>query len=803
MAHLALLDWTPQIGLGQRRRAPKVCFIQCVLVGITLLSALTAPVIRRTLILGMCLLLVGCHQDPKRQAEKHYAKAQYYIAQNQMEAALIELGRTVQLSPEMPKPHHDLGKLYLQLGQVNNGIRELFLAIRYNPEDQEAYEIVGEHLLRTGNFSQAKDVAAKFVEKWPENRVAQMILIEGLIGTGDLEHARSLADELVQDDPKNARVRFDLARLQLQEKQWSEAEKNLRLSWQLDPKRLTAGLVLSRLVEVHGNTSEAESVLKRMAELRPDSVEPLYALAAFYLRNGRIVSAEETFKQIQAVGHANPRDRGSLAAFYGAVGRPQEAEKELHRVLADAPTDSLNWRRLAQIEIDMNRRDVARQIVNDLVKKDSADWEALLILGRLDVDDGKPEQALKELEQARKVQPYSPQIDFQTARSYLSQGRVDLAKNAVAAALKMSPDLLPAKVLMADLELRSGRTQSAIQILNQALKQRPSVIEPYLLLSQAYAIEGAYQLAEENLSRMVSPNTSARDQAIIFQALAWVKFRQGHYGEAIQLCTKSLNMGPLTRDGLRLLGLSYLGTKQPELGLRTVETFLHKADNWPAGQQVLGELALQANKLDVADLAFQKELQLDPKSSAALFGMGELQRARGHYDLAREFFERYAAAEPGNATVHAQLGGLAELNRDWALAISEYQKALELDRSLAIAKNNLAWLYAEHGGSVTVALQLAQEARSSLPHDPHVADTLGWILVKAGSPESALPYLKESVAKIPGNAAYHYHLGVAYFQSSKNPEAKRELQTALSLQQSFEGSIEAKKTLELANAAPN
>lgn len=771
--------------------------------GHTLLPTLTATFIRPTLILGISLLLAGCHKDTKGQAEKHYAKAQYYMAQNLKEAALIELGRTVQLSPEMPQPHHDLGKLYLQLGQLNDGIRELFLAIRYNPQDEEAYEIVGERLLRTGNFSQAKDVAAKFVEKCPENRVAPLILIESMIGTADLEHARPLADQFVQDNPKNARARFDLARLQLQDRQWSEAEKNLRLSWQLDPKRLTAGLALSRLVEVHGNTSEAESILKRMTELRPDSVELLYALAAFYLRNGQVASAERTFKQVQTVGHANPRDRGSLAAFYGAIGRPQEAEKELRRILADSPTDSLNWRRLAEIEIDLNRRDVSRQIANDLVRKDSGDWEALLTLARLDVDDGKSEQALKELEQARKVQPYSPQIEFQTARSYMLQGRMDLAKNSLAAALKASPDLLPAKVLMADLELRAGHTQSAIQILNQALKQRPSLIQPYLLLSQAYAIEGAYQLAEENLNRMVNPNASPRDQAIIFQTLAWVKFRQGHYSEAIQLCTKSLNMGPLTRDSLRLLGLSYFGTKQPDLGLRTVETFLHKADNWPVGQQVLGELALQANKLEIADAAFQKELQLDPKSSAALFGMGEVHRARGHYDLAREFFERYAAAEPGNATVHAQLGGLAELNRDWARAISEYQKALELDRSLAIPKNNLAWLYAEHGGSVTVALQLAQEARSSLPQDPHVADTLGWILVKAGSPESALPYLKESVAKTPGNAAYHYHLGIAYFQSSKNQEARRELQAALSLQQSFEGSIEAKKTLELANAALN
>lgn len=157
--------------------------------------------------------------------------------------------------------------------------------------------------------------------------------------------------------------------------------------------------------------------------------------------------------------------------------------------------------------------------------------------------------------------------------------------------------------------------------------------------------------------------------------------------------------------------------------------------------------------------------------------------------------------EPGNAAVHVQLGALAEIKKDWPQAISQYETAIKLDSNSAVAKNNVAWLYAEHGGNIAVALRLAQEARSALPKDPHVADTLGWLLVRMGSAESAIPYLKECVAAIPANASYHYHLGTAYSKAGQKEQAKHELRTALRLQESFEGSDDARKALDAINAA--
>jgi predicted Zn-dependent protease len=62
--------------------------------------------------------------------------------------------------------------------------------------------------------------------------------------------------------------------------------------------------------------------------------------------------------------------------------------------------------------------------------------------------------------------------------------------------------------------------------------------------------------------------------------------------------------------------------------------------------------------------------------------------------------------------------------------------------------------------------------------------------------QSALPYLKESVASNPQKPVYHYHLGMAYLKAGKKSEAKIELRTALLSGAPFAGSVDAKESLE-------
>jgi Flp pilus assembly protein TadD len=124
-----------------------------------------------------------------------------------------------------------------------------------------------------------------------------------------------------------------------------------------------------------------------------------------------------------------------------------------------------------------------------------------------------------------------------------------------------------------------------------------------------------------------------------------------------------------------------------------------------------------------------------------------------------------------------------------------YEKVLAFNPRFALAANNLAYLYSEHGGDAEKALQLAQTAREAAPEDPYVADTLGWILYKRGVHQRALTLFQESAGKLPDNAAVQYHLGMAAHKLGDRQMARDALTRAVGSPTDSPWKAEARKVL--------
>ena len=93
------------------------------------------------------------------------------------------------------------------------------------------------------------------------------------------------------------------------------------------------------------------------------------------------------------------------------------------------------------------------------------------------------------------------------------------------------------------------------------------------------------------------------------------------------------------------------------------------------------------------------------------------------------------------------------------------------------------------------ALELAQRAKEAMPDDPHVSDTLGWILYKRGVYQRAADLLKDSAAKLPDQPVVQYHLGLASLKAGDKQGARKALTAAINSPTSFAGKDDAKKTL--------
>jgi tetratricopeptide (TPR) repeat protein len=251
-----------------------------------------------------------------------------------------------------------------------------------------------------------------------------------------------------------------------------------------------------------------------------------------------------------------------------------------------------------------------------------------------------------------------------------------------------------------------------------------------------------------------------------FEGLTRLDLATGRAKEAVARIDARLARKEPSPELLMVAAIAYAASGNPEKS----ETLLRQAIERDAGRLIayslLGQLYASQNRLNDARGQFEDILKRNPKSVAASTMIAMLHEAQGNT----------AAAE------------------------KQYQATLGIDARAAVAANNLAYIYVASNRNLDDALQLAQTAKQSLPDDPHVSDTIGWIYHKKDMHEQAIPHLENGVRLLPNDPVGHYHLGMAYVQSGDWVKARVALKRALSLKPDFQGADEARKALETIGA---
>jgi tetratricopeptide (TPR) repeat protein len=196
-----------------------------------------------------------------------------------------------------------------------------------------------------------------------------------------------------------------------------------------------------------------------------------------------------------------------------------------------------------------------------------------------------------------------------------------------------------------------------------------------------------------------------------------------------------------------------------------------------------------------AETALQKALDVDPSLMEAYDTLGQLFVRQNKLEEARLAYDKRAQERPSDVAAHTMVARILYVQGKPAESRARFEKILSIDPRAAVASNNLAYMDAEAGTNLDVALNRAQTAKAALPDDPEINDTLGWVYVKRGLPALAYAPLEEAIQNDPKNPLYHYHLGMAYVRSGDKDRARPTLQRALQLSSAFQGAAEAKQAL--------
>ena len=209
-------------------------------------------------------------------------------------------------------------------------------------------------------------------------------------------------------------------------------------------------------------------------------------------------------------------------------------------------------------------------------------------------------------------------------------------------------------------------------------------------------------------------------------------------------------------------------------------------DQYQKAQDLLLHSYKNANIADAVK-GFQAVLQADPAFALAEARLGTayfLQYRNSHdpklLDMARDATNRAINLDPNLAPPYITLSRMAAMQAQTPLAMQLAHKALDLDPRSPEAYGALADVYEAEGKTGDAAASL-QKAIDLAPDDWRWPVRLGIDLYGAGNYKGSITQFQRGVDLAPDNAVAYYDLGVANITSGEMDEARKDLETSLSI----------------------
>ena len=459
--------------------------------------------------------------------------------------------------------------------------------------------------------------------------VALEAIVELKIKAGDGKAARAVVDDMQRRYPDHPRTWRARGRLALAQGRYDEAAEALRHYVGLEQSH--EGQRLLALAEAgRRNYPAAVAAVDAGLQIGNTPTPELLRLKLSILDSaGDYQQVLATTRRLQQGGPLTPTDRLLLARALYQTGRATGGRDLLVQLLSE-PNPPL----LAYIEYAFRegRTDPvkSREYLEHVLAESPRQQEALRLLVTMDVEAGKSDEALAQIDKAGEAGRLSPQILLLKAQVLASRKDYKGAEDAARRAFAAAPTLTPALDLLASIYTAENRLPEAVASFQEADKAGALPPSGQELLARLQLASGHRDEARALYERVV---TARSDLPGAKNDLAFLLAEDDQQlDRALSLAQEAQQAEPENPEIVDTLGFVYhkKGLNQPAVEQFNYAIELSERANAPRADYPyhLG-LALRALGKDAeAATAFERALKLDASFPHAADARRELEAAK-------------------------------------------------------------------------------------------------------------------------------------------------------------------------------
>lgn len=769
-------------------------------------------------------------------------QARLDLAQDKPQNAITTLERGLKLMPSDSQAWLMLGTAQLQTGDNAGAERSLRKSIDLKPENTVAWQQLFRLHDQQGDYVQAMDDLKKALSYSGGDDGLVMQYIAYLGQHGDAKQAVAMREQLAKARPDDADNQRALAELYLRIGDPAKSKVVLDQLMAKAPDDL--GNISSMAVYLARNDQfeQGLELIRNYVHQRGDQATAgEWAVFARYLRGGNQADqAIAAYKQAisRDTGDAQPIRR-EYADWMFSAQRYDQAAEQYEQVLSSAGAKEvpggklLVWRRYIETLMNAGRIDQTETELTKLIKAYPSDPQAQMLKGLVcerrlaepNLNDARKQQLTEEadlacdravalaptqamgyvqrarfrfnregelaraqvrddLNEAVKIDPNNVPARQMLAAWHIRRNDNNSAIAELNRIIQIAPNFMPARAQMAELYLNDGGSMSDLaRLLDDSIQRMPDVPAWYQYRARMYQMQQQFDAAEKDLAKAYELDKTVGRMA----EYAGLLLRRHKDSQALDLLhdwPKELNGSPVLAA---MRGQALYRLKRTDEAMASFNMALDLANRDArqynmvlpqmmavmGGQKLLEMLAPRVQQDDsgtVALVAARVRLEMGQSPQA----MGELEALAGKFkpDDPQETDRQRMLAR-----VYFEAGQFDKSRAAYEWVLQKYPQDL-------MSLNNLAFMLADNLNDPQAALPRAQQAEAAAGNNPeqraNVLDTLGWVQFRANDLRAAEDTLRRSVnlSSMPAN---NLHLAKVYLATNRPTEARKVLMQAKAL----------------------